>query len=565
MIKREIWKKVMAACLAGCMVLSLAACGSDKISESASGEKESQKQQSSAASEEESYFNVTGYPICDETITITVSGQNASTPDWNDTELVQEIEKRFGIAMECNPYEQEAWETQYTLMIASDEVPDLILNMSRTISEVNEHGQEGYFLPLNEYLDYMPNFKAFLEAHPDYKASITSNDGNIYGLTQYNENEVTKLKRSFINKVWLDNVGKEMPTTVDELYDVLKAFKEQDANGNGDPDDEIPLSGDFYTLQPILHAFGIFSNSMEYGLMLDDDGNVVLGQATENYKAMLKYIKKLYDEGLYDADGLVQTYDELLAKCQDERVGMYTTGSAPYVMAGQDISYDVNWDYIAGLTSEYNAEAVCVYASGVTNTVKIAVSADTEYPEAIARLLDYFYTPEGSITASRGFEGISHEKVAKEDFNNAVVVQLFEKEGYSQEEYRYKKALINEGFNVLKFYTGSTYQVLADMSDSDLVSDAPALNDWSAHMERGRRKLGRVDEFPSLIYTDEELERRNTLTTDVIIYIEQAFGQFVVGELDIDTEWDSYLKTLERIGLSELLEIEQAAYDRMYK
>lgn len=570
-MRRKIFKKMLAALLAGTMLMSVAGCGSDTSNDenTVKESEESQGVSTETVQDEESYFNAEGYPICDEPITITVSGQNYNTDSWNDTDMVAEIEKQFGIIMDCSEFESEAWSTQFTLMLSSDDLPDLILSSGQEKSVVDEYGQEGYFLALNEYLDYMPNFKAFLEEHPDYEAYLTSSDGNIYGLTQYNENEITKLQRTFINGAWLENVNMEVPTNVDELYDVLKAFKEQDANGNGDPDDEIPLSGGLTTLTPFLHAFGIFSNDLLYSPYVDEDGNVILGQATDNYKAMLQYLHKLYEEGLYDVDALVQSNDEFNAKGAEERLGMYTTGGAPYVVAGRDDTYDKLWKYVGGLTSDYNDVRAAVYNSGVGTTVKVAVSADTEYPEAVCRLIDYFYSDEGSIVGSRGFVGVSSEMSPSAVDESQMVVSalnLDEANYSSAEEYRYRKGIINEGFNVRRFYYGSIYQVMAAMTDeqvNEAISEG-VIYDWSASMEAGRRELTAVDVFPTLVYTADESDRLNTLKTDITMYVEQACGQFITGELDIEENWNTYISTLESNGLDEIVAIEQAAYDRAY-
>ncbi len=76
-----------------------------------------------------------------------------------------------------------------------------------------------------------------------YKDLITAPDGNIYALPQVNEcYHCMYQQRMWIYKPWLDKLGLKMPTTTDEFYEVLKAFKTKDPNGNGKAD-EIPLSG----------------------------------------------------------------------------------------------------------------------------------------------------------------------------------------------------------------------------------------------------------------------------------------------------------------------------------
>ncbi len=568
MIKK--WtKRMLAAILAGSMIFGLAGCGQD-VPEAESTTTEEPAAEETAVSEEAAlaeYVNMDShFPICEEPITITVSGGAINSQDWNSTDVVKYIADEMGIAMECEPFSRdEVWPTQFTLMLSSDELPDLLVGANTAIGDINEHGQEGYFLALNDYLDYMPNFKEYLDKNPNYKAVITAPDGNIYGLTASNENVIARVIRTFINQTWLNNVGKEVPTTIDELYDVLKAFKEQDANGNGDPNDEIPLSGGAGDLLALWHSFGIYSNTAHCSVYADETGKVTLGQVTDNYKDMLKFIKKLYDEGLYDKDGLVQNGDELKAKYKADQIGMCVV-AAPYAAAGTDISYDANWAWLDGMTSEYSDEGVVVYNAAVDSTVKMAVNANTEYPEAICRLIDYFYTDEGSIVASRGIDGIGREWFDVEFLDGVQYVDAVnpDPDNYaSAEAYRGSKSLINEGMNVRKFFYGSMYQIMTSLSDEDLAKEELLLNQgWGCLVERGRRELTSVDDYPTLVYTDEESGRRSTLKTDISMYAQQAFGQFVIGDLDIEKDWENYVATIEELGLTELLEIEQAAYDR---
>lgn len=524
---------------------------------------------SSVVMAEDANVNKEGTPICNEEITVTVSGCNANTPDWNETDQAQQIREQWGINMECTSYEADAWETQLTLMMASDELTDLVVNCAQPIDKVNGWGEEGYFLPIDEYMDYAPNLQAFFEVYPEYKAGCTAPDGHIYGLVKYNPNPIGKLVRTWIDSEWLQNVGMEAPTNVDELYEVLKAFKEQDANGNGDPDDEIPMSGyfadaEYNILTMIMQAFGIPTHVYNYSKMLDADGNVALGQMTENYKACVTYLNKLYTEGLLDKDIFTQTLDEFRAKVKEGRVGAFGD-AAPFVAAGADITIDAKYQYLSGLTSEYNETASAVYMPGVGDTVFTAISAETEYPEAMVSLLDKFYGENGALLGAKGFEGVSWEYVEEPALGNAKLATNLTPEGYaSSEEYRYKKATMNNAFYMVGNYEGTQYKALVD-STEEILNSQEVLDKygWAVLIERLRRNLTEVDEFPTLVYTTEEVERGSSLRTDVKIYLEQTLAQFITGEVNVEEGWENYLKTLDQMGVQELLEIEQAAYDRM--
>ena len=577
-------KRIIAACLASTMIMSMAACGnkentpSTEQKEAMSNAQESSATSSTSITEEKLYYSTTGYyPICEEPITVTLIGRHAGGgTEWSQTEFAEQVEKQMGIKLDATAIDKTEWPTKLTLMLSSDELPDIVGRVNIDIAELNKYGAEGYFLPINEYLDIMPNLSAYFEKYPEYKAIVTAPDGNIYGLTQNDEREISLTVRTFINKNWLDNLGLNVPTNTDELYDVLKAFKEKDANGNGDPNDEIPLSSAYSNMINFYHAFGIFSNTMGYSKIIDESGKLNIGEATENYKEMLKYLRKLYVEGLYDNDALVQTTDEYKTKCADERIGMMTTGSAPYVEAGKEASYDNGWAYMAGLTSPSNDTAACVYSPAAGTTVRVAVNANTEYPEAICRLIDWMFTDEGAIAIQNGFIDVSCYWKEVPGVPGKMMISMREMEDIekdypgayiSQEKYRNQKAVMNDTFKMRAINKGTEAGVKAEMTEAELdqYCKAQGYVDFLTSAELGSRRLEKVYAVPNYVYTEEESVRQGALVTDVKMYTQQAFGQFVTGELDVEKDWDTYINTLEQIGLKELLEIEQAAYDRTFK
>ena len=145
--------------------------------------------------------NESGYPITSKEITITVSGPKPSgLDDWTQLADIEEYAKRLGIRLDCNFYETD-WETQLTLMVAGDELPDLLTGCSMNIGDVNEWGGEGYFLDLSQYLDEMPNLQAYFEKYPEMKAFCSTSDGHIYGLPRLRVDMTDRLTRSFVNKV----------------------------------------------------------------------------------------------------------------------------------------------------------------------------------------------------------------------------------------------------------------------------------------------------------------------------------------------------------------------------
>ena len=168
------------------------------------------------------------------------------------------------------------------------------------------------------------SIKALFEKYPALEAMCTSSDGNIYALAGWwgdiNDYVPDYL---YIRQDWLDNLGLEMPKTVDELYDVLAAFKEQDANGNGNPNDEIPMAtkNGIKQLYYLMTGFGYDTNSLWY---TDDSGKVHYAAVEDQYKEMLAFLNKCYSEGLIsdDLDGTLLT--------QNITCLLYTSWAAAY-------------------------------------------------------------------------------------------------------------------------------------------------------------------------------------------------------------------------------------------
>ena len=518
-------------------------------------------------------LNETGYPICDEVVTITMAGQNTNTLNWNDTDQIAEIEARLGIKIVGTSYEPDAWKNQFTLMLAGEELPDLIVSPNITLVEANELAAQGYFLDMTEYIEkYGENIKHYEEEYPYYRAYNTAPDGGIYTLNEVNPNVIGQIPRVFLNKAWMDNLDLEYPETIDELTDILRSFRDEDANGNGDPNDEIPFSStDFYNaLASLMSAFGIYNvNGNSYLLQVDDEGTLYLADTTENYRAFLTWMNLLWDEGLLDIDNFVQTNDEIAAKAAADRLGMFAH-AAPFVACGKGIDYDANFYWIGGLTSEWNDTPTVVKSSPVSAKPRVLVNAKTEHPDEIVRFLDYLFTEEGTLCAAYGYEGVTFDAVplAYEGLEGYSIATMRQPEGWaSAEEYRYKKATCNDVFNIVRSFTGTFYPAVLAASD-ELLEEMVKDYGWAVRVTQNAiRRCEVIETFPSLIYNADEATTQNQLYTDISLCLASMQAQFITGKVDVssDADWEAYLNQLDTMKLDDLLAIEQAAYDRLFK
>lgn len=571
---KKRFQKTAAIVLAVSMAVSLAACGKQAEEIGNAGSAANTENTGSADTQASSgtgsvEVNETGYPITSEEITVTAAGPMPSgCEDWSQLAVIDEYANRLGIRLDCDFYETD-WETQLTLKVAGDELPDMLIGCSMNVSDVNEWGGEGYFLDLSQYMDLMPNLKAYFDQYPELEAYCTTSDGHIYGLPKLKVDMTDRLTRSFINKQWLDNLGLSMPTSIDEYYDVLVAFKEQDANGNGDPDDEIPLlftsdSGGYTALEKtLLDAYGIFTTDPNYVLQADESGKVELANINDTYKEYLKFMHRLYAEGLMEQEAFTITGDEITTKQQGDVYGSFGCGSAPFVMANKDISYDANWMALSGMSSELHPKREASIASPVQNSILVAVNGNTEYPEALARFIDYFYTEEGMLSATKGYDGVTFDMV-QDDLLGTEVPEMRIPDGYtSGEEFRYKGAILNEALNLVE--KNIDRQAMFE-SDREVLEKPEFVEKygWAARVIDAFKSddVTGVEAYPVVSYTSDEVEERGAVYKDITTYLKQARAQFITGELDLDKDWDTYVNTLNQMNLGRLLEIEQAAYDR---
>ena len=537
-----------------------------------------------SAPAESKYFNETGLPICDTPIHITVVGDASScsnTPDPQKTDMIAFLADEMGIEITYTLYAADAWKTQYNLMKATNTLPDLIAPGSAgDWAAVSQDGADGYLMAWNDYLEYMPNLSRNLAEYEDYRNSMTSADGNIYALGRYTETLMSSslIGTFWIRGSWLENLNLEKPTTVDELYEVLKAFKEQDADMDGDPDNEIPLGyiPDWtgrYMEMILLAAFGCYTHSSPY-LYADESGTVGTYATTDGYKEYLKYMNKLYTEGLIEKEAFTMGSGPFNENKAAMRYGAVSHTS--YFSANLGIYDSI---MVTGLTSDI-CDTVAIAKRPATSTPQICMSATTEYPEAIARMVDYYLDRDHIHEFNSGMEGVHFDWV-EQDINGILTLWNKDYSAYmaqtdyeTQNDFIFKKAVVHNmfqlGFEDTRSYYSSFDALSLDQLQQylDYVAEhgkEENLNNAMAGIIYGVKSLGDykvVDIYPNLAYRPDEITQLSTLKTDLTNFITASQAEFIIGTRDIETGWDTYINEIKGMGLDTILSIEQAAYDR---
>ncbi|WP_331436760.1 extracellular solute-binding protein [Gordoniibacillus kamchatkensis] len=169
--------------------------------------------------------------------------QSPAIENLETNRFTKVVEDKSKVKIKWNVVPDKSLDDKKQLMMASGDYPAVLLGAAFSKADQMKYGQQGAFIDLKDLIDkYAPNIKKAMADIPYLKSAMTTPDGKIYAIPKINECfHCTYGEKMWINKAWLDKLGLKMPTTTDEFYEVLKAFKEKDPNGNGKAD-EIPFT-----------------------------------------------------------------------------------------------------------------------------------------------------------------------------------------------------------------------------------------------------------------------------------------------------------------------------------
>ncbi|KKO53643.1 extracellular solute-binding protein [Paenibacillus sp. DMB20] len=493
------------------------------------------------------YMNPVGeYPIVKEKIKIRVMGKkDPGGPEWGDLEIFKRLAEKTNIELEFELSEGDTFNEQKNIALVGGEYADIILRGADKTDE-ETYGPQGVFLDLTDLIDqYAPNLKALMAKDPSIKASITSMDGKIYGLPYIFNTSTTQGHLGFFDSQWMKNagIGKE-PATTDELYEMLKAFKEKDANGNGDPGDEIPFSavGLNAFQQLLMPAFTGLTGGI--GFDVNEAGEVVYVPAMKEYKDFLVYTNKLYKEGLIDPEFTTQTSQQWQAKVKGNLVGIYN--ASPTLLDAETTKTEQL--SLAPLTSPVNDKKVVRLPFNLY-TSKAIITDKCKHPEAAMRLLDMFYATEEN--AVDGFSG------------NTVFL------GYEGEHWKYTDDSKSQyewiapvtGFGDINKSVSVNMELPGYLNFMAMPANNP-LMEMKVTQVQEKQVPYYKDAYPvNARFTAEESEKGNVIENDLYTYVTLMTTKFIIGEEPLD-KFDSYIATLDKMGLQDLIKIKTDALNR---
>lgn len=424
------------------------------------------------------------------------------------------------------------------LVLSSGEYPDVFFKSAFSATDLAKYGAEGVLIPLQDLIrENMPNLTALLDERDAWQY-LEDQDGNIYSLPEidFQTPGVTVL---WINQLWMDNLGLSEPTSLDELHDVLKAFKEQDPNGNGEAD-EIPLiaTSTNTTIELLMPYFDVISFDSSTHTALNENNELYYLPTSDVFYDYLEYVTMLYSEGLLDKNCFTQAGEQQAAIGQSGDVLGAFFDAGAFLTVGRDNDDD----YIA-LTPF--TEGTYPVSSGIT-VGTLCITDVCEHPEIILAWADQLYSEEGGILAWLGVEGETYT------LNDDGTWDWITGGDYGDDVSTVRTSSTVQGTaNHPSVQPNLWFEGMTAATDADEV-----------YLTEQRNKLVSIgaDPRPSIYYSEADAQTLSTLSTDLSSYWSQYMAQVVTGELDLAESWDEYLSTMNQMGAEQLESIYAEAY-----
>ena len=499
------------------------------------------------------------------------NGQTVKLSDWvnGDSKLWERFTSDLaerGLKLELDLIENDQYDTTVNNQLAAGLDYDFVyitpLSTKTRIGLV----EQGKLQPLNQIWNQYGQeaTKEFYEqgAGSEVVKLNVLEDGNIYWVSTaiigtYGDSNFGSFTMPQIRKDWLDKLGLEMPQTTDELYEALKAFRENDVNGNGEADEVARLSLSTFS-GGIAQLFGL-GNSIAYVDYYT--GKVSSPWYDENVKEYIRFMQKLYDEGmLVDGDSestevaenkAAMIFDWALETWQEPTIMVPEGEAAPYYVG-------VHCKAVEGV------EPLIARQRGIQKAGYDYAATDKADPEAVAIYLDYIASEEYALLSEFGIEGFSFEY----DENGEMVQYSDSEDSEVQMIVKTPALWVNNGIaprvqkvdrkQEVDMTKGAGYDM--GYPEEGFEEKVKLIRDIYENEEKYSYAAMSVDMAVATVAENDEVD---SFYTDLDTRSKEILMNLIMGTYSLE-DWDTYISDLQNLGLDKLIEIYQNRYNRAW-
>lgn len=469
-------------------------------------------------------------PLVNKPVTIQVTAMSDAT-NLNNSWLIKELENRTRVRVEIQQIPPSAYADKMKIILASGKLYDIMYSVPKR--DINSMGMQGAFVPINKYTEHLPNFRNVYidnEENSWIMKSYTADDDNLYFWPNY---ESTRdVNHGFLyRKDIFDKHGIKPWETTEEFYLALKKLKELYP-------DSVPFSSK--TKESFFKDWA-YGWGLRYPVCYDEKDKIWHIPAIQpEYKDMITFMKKLYNEGLLDPEFLTDTQASWTAKM--------TEGNKSFVTYDWINRMDMFYDQVKAELPEYDLR----YGNPVgpvglirrLNKVGDSGKCFGNNPNKIEamKLMDYIFSPSGTELITLGVEGITYKKDAEGN------IYYHELPGISVAT---KDLEAKYGMFIMGLYNRVDKR-------SVYLNYTPSQLEAQAMLPKG--KVEQSD--PILKFTEDELAVISELEPQLEKASLEFSSKFVIDPGYGEEEWQEWLLKAEKLGAKKLEEAYNSAQKR---
>ncbi len=480
-------------------------------------------------------------------------------PIWKEFEKLLD---QYGLELDLEVVNREQYKnTIQTRLNSSTDLPDFANIGSISQSNIAEMGKRGLIRDLKDMLDLGDGTakKFFTEGKGKNSWSLnTFDDGSVYWISQVQEISFGGQPKSTnmnaqIRKDWLDKVGLDMPSNIDELYEALLAFQEKDVNGNGQKDEVVTI--DFSNFNNgVAQWFGLVNDMTSLKIEDGKFSDIISPWHQKGLKDYFLFLRKLHDAGLLDPTVIGSTEEN--KNIENNKASMifnYTmaTWNEPKIASASDALY-LNF---GGLDAKTEDHPLIISEPASMSYGRWGFTSVAKDDEAIARLLDFLCSDKYAELTYLGIEGVTYEIVDGRP-------KLLPIAGHDKYEEAYKQGIVIGDY---LWANGGCFPKRRYMPMENEIETVRANYPLKADQQEEFTK------YEYLVPTDknsflpvaniDQMNRMSLIATDLTTRSQEISASLVLGDLDIE-DLDSLVAELDDLGLTELIQIDQERLDR---
>lgn len=496
------------------------------------------------------------FPLA-ETITLavytgidTAIGQYVIDPA-EDMRVWRELSERMNIEFDFTVNTDEALGLQ--LIVVSGDYGDLLSNMDTYyIGGAEVAINDEVIIDLMPYIDQMPNYYETVLSNSDLLRDIVTDSGYLPQFALVYESNYGIMSGPSIRQDWLDDLSLDMPVTYDDWREALAMFKTEKG-----ADFALALSGTgVCTAENLSSGFGVRMqyttdtfNSSPFYIEGGKGGTVKFGPIQEGCLEYLTMLNEWYSEGLISSDfvsytGWIVPDDATI----NGRVGVAFGNPNKMIMwAEQSDDPNMLWAPIADPTKDGIGKEYVNHNKSRVSGPGFSITTQCEYLDIAIALLDYGYSDEGYILWNYGIlgEGLEYDQAGNPQLTDLVLKNPDGIESTNAAAIYASAVTGSFVVNMNRFNRYYTYEQSIAQGIWNSTNDSS--DNWA---------------YPTnAAMTAQENERYDQLMSDILTYISENFLAFIMGEQPLDY-FDTFVATIEGMGIEEIVAIKQAALDR---